>query len=450
MRVAEEALRRGHPDQAVIAYHKAADRFRLMGQLVKQMAVLQHLVRLEPDNLDNHRELIAVYDELGRHHEAATVRLRLARELRQRGHGHEAERIERQARAMAFHRNSDDDDEDTGAEMPGEAVAPGALEDRAELGRGGRSPSVLYPTDPSPVATPDDERTMASDIDGPDDTGSGPAWAYPSEDVDLSSDDDLIAPSVRARSRRPKPVDQTIATSPPPLRDTDPFESTDDDFDDCKETAAIGVVSPVVPGGGLPASAGSVAGLTTAAVAIEETVLLDDEGTASLTHAPIGADLDRLADATYASDPSSLAGEAAVHEPTSDGELGLGAETTMTLPVIDPVVQSALSEPVAVGDDMTHAFAQQTSAGGPGAIDVEIEALGGDFSEDDVIDTDAGPVPRTAQVMSEATVTDERLPDMNPDPTVLEDEHPDDLGRTRAYEPDEIARLQKWLDDERQ
>ena len=134
LRVAEEALRRGHPDQAIIAYQMAAARFRMMGQRLKETSVLQNLVRLQPDDLETLRELVNAYDELGRRQEAAGARLRLAAALRQRGMVSEADRLEKKARAQAFSLGgaaASGEDDDTGAiaEMPGDPVSLGQVED---------------------------------------------------------------------------------------------------------------------------------------------------------------------------------------------------------------------------------------------------------------------------------------------------------------------------------
>ncbi len=133
LRVAEEAIRRGYPDQAVIAYQKAAARFREMGQRVKEIAVLQNLIRLQPDAVEPLRQLVEVYDEIGRRQEAAGARVRLAAALRQRGDNTEAAQLEREAHALAF--NLDDersdpvDDQNSTPEMPGDPVAIGDVED---------------------------------------------------------------------------------------------------------------------------------------------------------------------------------------------------------------------------------------------------------------------------------------------------------------------------------
>ena len=185
LRVAEEALRRGHPDQAIIAYHKALARFRLMGQRLKQMAVLQHLVRLRPEDLEHVRELVDVYEELGRSQEATVARFRLAAMLRQRGLTEDADRIERQARADgALVDDLPQDDTGDGGEMPGEPVGVDQVPKRPpDLHLDLALPQITE--GPRPTAP---SRKLSRVASGTDDE--------PSFDIDWQT-----APSVRARLR---------------------------------------------------------------------------------------------------------------------------------------------------------------------------------------------------------------------------------------------------------
>ena len=229
--MAEEALRRGHPDQAIIAYQKAAARFRLMGQRLKQMAVLQHLVRLLPDDVDLLRELIDVYEELGRIKEATGARLRLAAVLRKLGQGPQADRVEREARPRAFSLARPPagappvleavDDAGATREMPGDAVAPGRLDTQPPLepsSRPGSSPRPrTMPTTPVHFAPANTGATLAADL-------SEPRIDWPT------------TPSIRLPER-------SVATAPKPV---DPWSLQDDDGQDFTDgEAGTAAMAPV-------------------------------------------------------------------------------------------------------------------------------------------------------------------------------------------------------------
>lgn len=83
IRLAEESLRRGYPDQAEIAYAKAASHYRAQGLFRKEVAVLEVLARLRPDDPDVFERLGAALEQMSRRADAA-IALRAAAERRRR------------------------------------------------------------------------------------------------------------------------------------------------------------------------------------------------------------------------------------------------------------------------------------------------------------------------------------------------------------------------------
>lgn len=99
IRLARESIRRGFPEQAEVAYQRAARLYQAHGQFKKAAAVLRALTRLRPEDPGVWTDLGAIYEEAGlkadgaqayaaaaRRHEALDERDE-ARELRNRARG---------------------------------------------------------------------------------------------------------------------------------------------------------------------------------------------------------------------------------------------------------------------------------------------------------------------------------------------------------------------------
>ncbi|MCB9655714.1 MAG: tetratricopeptide repeat protein [Deltaproteobacteria bacterium] len=85
LRLADEAIRRGHPEQAVIACWKAARSFIKEGHVLKAVAVLNRILRYENRDVDAWLELAMCYETLERRREAANACLHAAELLELRG-----------------------------------------------------------------------------------------------------------------------------------------------------------------------------------------------------------------------------------------------------------------------------------------------------------------------------------------------------------------------------
>ncbi|MBK8013121.1 MAG: hypothetical protein IPK13_17410 [Deltaproteobacteria bacterium] len=85
LRLADEAIRRGHPEQAVIACWKAARSFIKDGHMLKAVAVLNRILRYEVRDVDAWLELAMCYEALERRREAANACVRAAELLELRG-----------------------------------------------------------------------------------------------------------------------------------------------------------------------------------------------------------------------------------------------------------------------------------------------------------------------------------------------------------------------------
>ncbi len=411
LRVAEEALRRGHPDQAIIAYRKAVARFRLMGQRLKQMAVLQHLVRLQPDDLETLQELVDVYEELGRTRESAGARLRLATLLRQQGRSMEADRLEQKARAQAFalatERPRDRDeasvDETAGIrEMPGDPVTPGHIE-------------------------PQPPRDLHLDLDRPaSGAPPGPRTASDNAAMDARPDDDdwRVAPSVRSRSRvRSRPASAATSRRPPtPPRRRDTPLSVGDGIGGGRATASNPAVD-LWSFHDLDDDAFAGRDQATSATRVEDegdrTEMFDVDATAAFVAGgggdPFTADLARL-------DPPP-SDESPFSPPPVDG-FPTGHDQTLAMPVVEPNVPDRTPTPF--GD--------------------ETIARPADFGADNEEDTDAGPAPLPGALV-EATVMESLPPALSEALRApVDSDEPSPQEKTRAYDSEEIERLKALLD----
>ncbi len=131
IKLAEESMRRGFPEQAAVAYRKAAKRFADEGKHLKRIAVLQQLAKVNRNDPSPHFELIEVFEMIDRKRDADLSRLAAAEILRRNGSEAEATKLEREVaprslgRAVSMARThapptaADDDNE---YEMPGDAV----------------------------------------------------------------------------------------------------------------------------------------------------------------------------------------------------------------------------------------------------------------------------------------------------------------------------------------
>lgn len=134
IRLAEESMRRGFPEQAAIAYRKAAKRFADEGKHLKRIAVLQQLAKVNRKDPSPHLELVDVFEMIDRKRDADLSRLDAAAIFRDNDQEAEARKLEQQVaprslgRAVSMARThapppADDDNE---YEMPGDAVMANA------------------------------------------------------------------------------------------------------------------------------------------------------------------------------------------------------------------------------------------------------------------------------------------------------------------------------------
>lgn len=410
LRVAEEALRRGHPDQAVIAYQKAAARFRSMGQRLKQVAVLQHLVRLQPDRADPLRALIDVYDDLERLQEAASTRLRLAAVLRRSGAVDEADRVERAARRQAFSAPHDDIDAEDPSfdvssatpEMPGEPVQPGQIE-----------PS-LPPSLPVPY-----------DLSDPADSDIAPTLQLPEPPP---------AP-------KPRPFEAPPKGSPASglsLKDLAPFETTNDVLPE-----ATASMTPVAfsqdstdlfePSLKMSAPDAGEMDFLEPAPAHDDTIMVDDQDLDEFEDSPAfdptlampAVDKRELDDDEWDSFAASRDEDPVEPEPEPGPAEGRGYDED-ELPAVGPVRYQGIDN-------------EKTLAMPPSALPSSL-AIDGE-------DTDAGPAPVSpVRIANDATMLNEPpLPEAVAHAASKRNHIPND--ETRAYRPDEVDQLQDWLKD---
>lgn len=78
LRLADEAIRRGHPDQAVLAYWKAVRMYTNDGQHLKAVSALKMILQHVPDSVEAHLALIEAYVALSRTRDAANACIALA------------------------------------------------------------------------------------------------------------------------------------------------------------------------------------------------------------------------------------------------------------------------------------------------------------------------------------------------------------------------------------
>ncbi len=134
IRLAEESLRRGFPEQAAVAYKKAAKRFADEGKHLKRIAVLQQLAKVNRRDPSPYLELIEVYETIDRKRDADLARTTAAAIYRELGQEAQAVELERQVaprslgRAVSMARTHAPPPEESENEMPGDAVmAEGAV-----------------------------------------------------------------------------------------------------------------------------------------------------------------------------------------------------------------------------------------------------------------------------------------------------------------------------------
>lgn len=89
-RVAEEAIRRGHPGQAAKVYWKGVEVYLEGGHLQKAIAILQQLIRIMPEDARAYQTLGETFERLGRSSDASQAYLKLA-ELNARSEAFEEE-----------------------------------------------------------------------------------------------------------------------------------------------------------------------------------------------------------------------------------------------------------------------------------------------------------------------------------------------------------------------
>ena len=129
IKLAEESKRRGFPEQAAIAYRKAAERFKKEGKHLKRIAVLNQLAKVSPNDPRPYLELVEANETVDRKRDADLARLAAAEIMRRIGREEDAVQLERQVapapvlkRATVDIVDTADDDLDSVAEMPGESV----------------------------------------------------------------------------------------------------------------------------------------------------------------------------------------------------------------------------------------------------------------------------------------------------------------------------------------
>jgi tetratricopeptide (TPR) repeat protein len=93
IKLAEEALRRGYPDQAVVAYWKAADFFIGREHYNKALSMLAAILKIQPDDVRAALERISVCEKLDRKRDAALACVYVAELYESRGQWDEARAI---------------------------------------------------------------------------------------------------------------------------------------------------------------------------------------------------------------------------------------------------------------------------------------------------------------------------------------------------------------------
>jgi hypothetical protein len=107
LRVAEESLRRGFPDQAEIAYERAAAHYVQSGHGRKAVAVLRALARLRPEDARVQEDLAAVLESLERRADAARALRAAAERRRVDGAEEQARELVRRARDLELREMSE-------------------------------------------------------------------------------------------------------------------------------------------------------------------------------------------------------------------------------------------------------------------------------------------------------------------------------------------------------
>ncbi len=167
LRVAEEAVRRGFPQQAIIAYSKAARFYMETGKDRKAAAVLNQLLKLAPEDVETVGQLVRCYENLGRKAEAADASFRCAELYEATGQSDKAVAALKKCAALdprmpGLSQRMRRLDPDAAAELPAEEMpvhsvgpesAAGAAMPGAELGHDGpERPPGLEPRTVESVA----------------------------------------------------------------------------------------------------------------------------------------------------------------------------------------------------------------------------------------------------------------------------------------------------------
>jgi hypothetical protein len=180
LRVAGEAVRRGHPDQAVIAYWKAVQVYLKDGQLLKAVSALKMIIQHAPEDLEAFNALADAYEALDRRRDAANTCLWIADIHARRG-----ERVDALAvlyRAMDLDpmvRGARERIQALGGDLPAAARPPSVAAPQLRLQSKQEPPAPaaelppiqgipLTPPGVRPASVVDDDDQLELDIEGDD------------------------------------------------------------------------------------------------------------------------------------------------------------------------------------------------------------------------------------------------------------------------------------------
>jgi tetratricopeptide (TPR) repeat protein len=198
LKLADEAIRRGHPDQAVIAYWKAARVYIQDSQFLKAVSALKQILKFVPDDPEANLALIEAYIELNRTRDAANACLLACDAHAAAGQGDRALAMAHRALhldpmikgarerivALGGELPAAASNEASQPTVPAAAKAPPAAVAKAPTGSGkglpARSPAAPAPPDPPPSPSPSVdlqeldaqpvELDIQGDLDFPDDS----------------------------------------------------------------------------------------------------------------------------------------------------------------------------------------------------------------------------------------------------------------------------------------
>jgi tetratricopeptide (TPR) repeat protein len=238
LRVAGEAMRRGHPDQAVIAYWKAVQVYLRDGQLLKAISTLKMILQQSPEDLDAFHALADAYEALDRKRDAANTCLWIADIFARRGQHAEALAVlNRSMELDPFVKGARERIQALGGELPQSARPASDLKLRM------KSTAAPPPQPPqhNPIAEQILNPVTPSEDDNPEMPGESAMLDDDKLELDIEGDDamdfpddSLVLPITEAR---PSPSLDMAATE------------TDPGFEDESATVAMAAIDKEVEEG---------------------------------------------------------------------------------------------------------------------------------------------------------------------------------------------------------